>query len=301
MGIRELRTFLAIAEGGSFASAATSVGRTHSAISVQMRALEEEFRIELFDRSHRPPILTAAGLSFLPSAVEAVAAYDRLFSSNTHGDVEGNLRIGVVPSVMTGTMARTLAALRELYPRLHVALSMGLSKELVPRVRKASLDAALVSDFKNSGSDVRWSPIAREPLVLIAPITAVARKAEDIIERYPFIRYSRHAWVGELIADFLKRRRIRVNEAMSLDTLEAIRTMVHHGLGVSVVPRRASDENHEEPVRILKFSNPACYRTLGLVQRSRHSKQPLVDLLEEVLRAEFETSSRSLLGKPHRT
>ena len=65
MSIRDLRTFLAIAESGSFTAAAHSVHRTQSAITVQMKTLEEKLEIRLFDRSKRPPVLTASGRAFV--------------------------------------------------------------------------------------------------------------------------------------------------------------------------------------------------------------------------------------------
>lgn len=283
MPIRELRTFLAVAEGGSFAAAARAVGRTQSAVTVQMQALEEEFGATLFDRSRRPPGLSAAGRAFLPHAIEAVAAYDRLYRVISDTLVEGHLRLGVVPSVITGIMPRALAALRERYPALHVELAMGLSKELVGRVQARSLDAAVVSDFRLGAADLRWSPVLQEPLVLIAPPDAPARRAEELIASYPFIRYSRQAWVGELIDDFLKRRDLAVRETMMLDTLEAIRTMVHHGLGVSVVPQRAHEASGDLAVRTLRFSGTAPKRVVGIVQMEEHAKTALVDVLLDVL------------------
>lgn len=292
MPIRELRTFLAVAEGGSFAAAARTVGRTQSAVTVQMKALEDEFGAILFDRSRRPPGLSAAGRAFLPHAMEAVAAYDRLYRVISDTLVEGHLRLGVVPSVITGIMPRALAALRERYPALHVELVMGLSKELVGRVQARSLDAAVVSDFRLGAADLRWSPVLQEPLVLIAPPEAPARKAEELIATYPFIRYSRQAWVGELIDDFLRRRGLTVRETMRLDTLEAIRTMVHHGLGVSVVPQRADDASGELAVRTLRFSGPAPKRVVGVVQMEEHTKTALVDVLLDVLRREASGTAR---------
>ena len=104
------------------------------------------------------------------------------------------------------------------------------------------LDAAVVSDFKKSKSGLLWSPFAEEPLVLIAPTDAPSRRAEELIAAYPFVRYSRQTWVGKSIEAFLKRRNLEVQETMSLDTLEAITTMVQNGLGVSIVPLRASDD-----------------------------------------------------------
>ena len=292
MPIRELRTFLAVAEGGSFAAAARTVGRTQSAITVQMQALEAEFGAVLFDRSRRPPGLSAAGRAFLPHAVEAVAAYDRLFRVVSDAQVEGHLRLGVVPSVITGVMPRALAALRERYPALHVELAMGLSRELVGRVQARTLDAAVVSDFRLGPASLRWSPFMQEPLVLIAPPDAPARRAEELIAAYPFIRYSRQAWVGELIDDFLRQRNLAVRETMVLDTLEAIRTMVHHGLGVSVVPQRAGDAGGDLTVRVLRFSGSAAKRVVGIVQMDEHPEAVLVGMLLDVLRQEAGRGAR---------
>ncbi|WP_336487900.1 LysR family transcriptional regulator [Methylobacterium nigriterrae] len=286
MSIRELRTFLAVAEGGSFAAAARAVGRTQSAVTVQMKALEDEFGTTLFDRSRRPPGLSAIGRTFLPHATEAVAAYDRLFRVVSDTLVEGHLRLGVVPSVITGVMPRALAALRERYPALHVELAMGLSKDLVGRVQRGTLDAAIVSDFKLTNAGLRWSPFLKEPLIVIAPAEVTVRKAEEAVTLYPFIRYSRNAWVGQIIDEFLKRRNLQVREAMALDTLEAIRAMVHHGLGVSIVPRRAGDGTGEHPVRTLRFSGPAPQRVVGIVQREEQAKTALVEVLLDVLKRE---------------
>ena len=100
----------------------------------------------------------------------------------------------------------------------------------------------------------------------------------------PFIRYTRQAWVGGLIDGFLKKRRLKVDEVMTLDTLEAITTMVHHGLGVSIVPLRGAADPFALPVRRLAFSGPAVHRTLGLVQAPENSKAPLAETLVAELR-----------------
>lgn len=293
MSIRDLRTFLAIAEGGSFVAAARSVRRTQSAVTVQMKTLEDEFRIVLFDRVRRPPVLSPAGRAFLPRAIEAVEAYDRLYLSAANAVIEGHLRLGVVPSVITGILPKALLALRARYPAIHIELAMGLSKDLVDRVQRGALDAAIVSDFKKtSKKGLQWSPIAQEPLVLIASMDAPLRTAEELIASYPFIRYSQDAWVGQLITAFLKRRRLQVREAIRLDTLEAITAMVHHGLGVSVVPLRANDDPTVLPVRTVPFSGTPAQRVIGIVQPQGHPKADLVAILNDALKRVSQMGSR---------
>jgi DNA-binding transcriptional LysR family regulator len=283
LSIRDLRTFLAITNTGSFVAAARSVYRTQSAVTAQMQALEERLGLILFDRSTRPPVLTDEGRSFVPKALNVVAEYDRLFSEPQTEHLRGNLRLGVVPSVITGLTPRVLVMLRDRYPGLHVELAMGLSAELVDRVRRNLLDVALVSDPLEKGFSLQWSPFLREPLVLVAPVDAPALPVQDLLEKYPFIRYTRHAWVGQLIEKQLKQQKLHVRETMMLDTLEAIIGMVHAGMGVSVVPMRLIEPAGSPPVRRLSLPGPTVYRTLGLVEIQDHPKSALTATLLGVL------------------
>jgi DNA-binding transcriptional LysR family regulator len=114
---------------------------------------------------------------------------------------------------------------------------------------------------------------------------AADRKAEELLGSYPFIRYTRQAWVGQIIDRFLRERRLRVNESMTLDTLEAITTMVHHGLGVSIVPRRTGGDPLALPVRVLAFSGAPSFRVLGLVHEPNHPKAALAEALLLELKA----------------
>jgi DNA-binding transcriptional LysR family regulator len=280
MSIRHLRTLLAIAERGSFAAAARQVHLTESAVSMQMKALEAELGVALFDRATRPPALTDAALALLPEAAELIAGYERLSRRETDdGLVQGHLRLGAVPSVITGILPGAIAALRRRHPGVHVEIAMALSAELVERVERRALDAAVVSELGRVPDGCLWSPFAREPLVLIAPPDAPDRTAGELLAAYPFIRYTRQAWVGRLIHAMMRRRRIKVAEAMTLDTLEAVTAMVSHGLGVSIVPERGRGVPLAFPVRVVALPAPVVHRTVGLLRPASHAKASLADAL----------------------
>ncbi len=282
MSIRDLKTFLAIAETGSFAAAARAIYRTQSAVTAQMQALEERLGTVLFDRTTRPPSLTAAGHAFVERAASVVAEYELLFAGEDE-TLRGHLRLGVVPSVITGLVPRALAMLRARHPALHVEVSMGLSAELVNRVRRGTLDVALISDPLEPRLGLRWSPFLREPMMLIAPIEAPTLGAQQLLATFPFIRYTRQAWVGQLIERLLRQKRLVVNETMMLDTLEAIIAMVHAGLGVSIVPMRLVEPPGSLPVRYVTLPGAVVYRTLGLVELADHAKATLSGTLLGVL------------------
>lgn len=279
MSIRDLRTFVAIVEEGSFAAAARKVGRTQSAVTTQMQSLEQELGQSLFDRSKRPPALTEDAHILHGRAKGLLDHYDHVFLAGSQAVVEGDLKLGVVPSVITGMLPSALQAIRSKYPAMRIEITMGLSKDLVDRVHAGVVDAAIISDLMEGGEGLDWAPLVREPLVLIAASDAPHRKAEELIKENPFIRYTRRAWVGELIDRFLKQRKLEVRETMTLDTLEAINTMVAHRLGVSIVPLRRSGEPPDDRIRTAFFSGRKVTRTVGLISSASGSKKQLIERL----------------------
>lgn len=280
MSLRALRTLLAIAERGSFAAAAKACHLTESAVSMQMKALEAELGVTLFDRSVRPPQLTREALGLIEHAEAALTAYERLVERvKDEPEVVGALGLGAVPSVMSGLLPRALAQLARHHPGVHVAVAMGLSAELVERVTTGKLDAAVVSELRRTPRGLIWQPFLEEPLVLAVPLDAPGEDAAKLLARYPFIRYTRQAWVGELIDDLLKRRRLSVREAMTLDTLEAVTAMVHHGLGVSIIPAQSSLGAHAAPVRHVALPGPPVRRVVGLIYRAGGQQERLAAAL----------------------
>lgn len=286
MSIRSLRTLIAIAETGSFAAAANRVFITQGAVSTQIKALEEELGLTLFDRNRRPPELTEAGQLVVANARELVREYDSLrHVLDATDEVEGKVALGSVPSTLTGITPRIMKAMQRRFPKLKLTLSTGYSEELVSAVEHGDLDAAVVSEFAEEPKNVVWRPFMREPIILIAPVDAPELSAEALLTEYPFIRFNPRTWVGRLIDETLRKRGIQVQEVMTLETIEAVGAMVAQGFGVSLIPRRRIGTPLLEPVRSISLPRPAVYTTLGLVYRESDSHRAVLGaLLAEVNR-----------------
>ncbi len=110
--IRELRTFLAIARCGSFAAAGNTIGLTQSAVSAQIRNLEEALGLRLFDRTGRSAHLNAAGLRALPLAEQILETFALMGQPESLDDYRGELRIGAIGTVQTGLLPAVLVRLR---------------------------------------------------------------------------------------------------------------------------------------------------------------------------------------------
>ncbi|MBU2966766.1 LysR family transcriptional regulator [Amphritea sp. 2_MG-2023] len=284
MSIRHLKTLVAIADKGSFIEAAEAVFVTQAAVSMQMKTLETDLNMQLFDRTRRPPTLNEAGMAIVPKAREIVRHYEQFMETPAMMDkLSGQLSLGSVPTMLTGVLPTALASLRSSLPQLHISVSSALSSSLITQVDRGAIDAAIISEPPSERPGLLWSPFGIEPLIVIAPIDSPNESAEWLLENNPFIRYSKAAWVGQMIDKYLQEAGIVVNDTMELNTLESIATMVYHGLGVSIIPQRNIQYPGSLSLKRVPFTNKAPHRILGLIEKENGNKSHLTkELIAEL-------------------
>ena len=284
MSIRKLRTFIAVAESGSFADAADTVNLTAAAVGQQIKGLEQDLGLKLFDRHKRSPRLNPSGLALLPRARELVAAYDDLPSSLSENYLTSKeLRFGAVDTTMTGLVPKLLVDLRAELTGLRVRVFPGLSDDLYTQVDRGTLDVAIISEPDRNDQHLEWRSFAAESLEVIAPPDAESSNPIALLESYPYIRFNRRAWVGQQIDQWLRHKNVKIRERMELETLESISVMVSHNLGVSIVPRRCVPSPHQSALTRVPLDSSARPRLLGLVFRTDSGMQKLVDILSGLL------------------
>lgn len=278
MNLRQLKTLVAVAENRSLSAAAQAVGLTHSAVSVQIKALETELGISLLDRSRRPPILTDRGHLLVERAREMVTLLDEIASLGSEEQLVGSLTLGVVPSAMIHLLPPALSSLRDSHPKVKLSVKSALSGNLSQLVLSGQIDAAVVTSTSRLPKGLKARVITTEPLVVIAHESANGETDEQVISENPFIWFNRETWAGQQIERFLLNRGLGLQEFMEVDSLEAIEAMVSEGLGVSVVPVR---KGHAFPdnLRVIPFGDPQEIRSLSLLERSANPKARLTEAL----------------------
>ena len=237
MNITHLRTLEAIAATRSFSAAAEKLFITPSAISHQMKELEEELGTVLFDRESRPPRLNGHGHAVVERGREVLKEFDTLVQlAKSPGEIGGRLMLGCVSGVSSDVIPKALASLRASHPSVRVSMEEGLSETLANRVRKRELDAAIITELPDPDPELKSLVITEEAMIVVAPRDCRLKKWNEILSSYPFIRLNRNAGMGKVIERALREHRVTVDDAMELDSSETVVGMASAGLGAGVIP-----------------------------------------------------------------
>ncbi|KAF1023994.1 MAG: HTH-type transcriptional activator CmpR [Paracidovorax wautersii] len=274
--INYLQTLAAVARYGTFVAAGDRLGLTQSAVSIQMRRLEETLGIQLFDRSRRTAVLTEEGRRALGHAEKIVELFGQMVQGVDDANLTGALRAGAITTELIGNVVGVMAAFRARFPNVEVHLTPGASTELLAMVEKQQIDCALIVKpaYPLEGA-LHWRPLRQEPFVLIAPPRETRRDAAWLLANRPFIRYDRRSHGGSLVERFLKRKKYAPREAIETDSIEAIGLLVARGLGISILPRTAALQVMGARVQEIGLGVDTFYREIGLVERTDNPRAAL--------------------------
>ena len=286
MELRQLRSLVNIIDHSGFAAAGEKVGITQSAISIQIKALEEELGETLFDRTKRPPRANAKAISLAKKARVILQLCNEL-SDFSNNQLSGSLQLGAVPKMHTTLLPKALKALQAVHPDLFIHITTGFSGELTRCVRKEILDAAIVTEPTKLPIGLSWQPFIVEKFMVIAPFSCENEDSATVLSQNPYISFKRSEWAGELISEKLKDFGIRVETIIETDSIDSIWEMVACGIGVSVVPLHRVTQNNAyletKKVKILPLSDTPFELVSGLVTRSNDPKSSLITVLYEAL------------------
>jgi len=278
-----LRTLLAIKTTGSFSAAATTVHLSHSAISIQMKQLEQQLGASLFIKGRRPAMLTPMGEEIAEKAREIIDQLDDLKSLTGADDLGGRITLGFVPTTLQTLLPVALERLRSEFPQLQVSVRSDLSSHLASAVENRDIDFAFLSAPVSVHSKVRLHEIGSEALFLVtAKNNTSLDKQADILRQNPYIAFSRHTWLGEQIAHHLTQRGLLLEPSIELDSMDAIEHLVARGFGVSIVPQRLLAAPLEQTLRCLALGSPAPVRRVMLATPQRCHRQTLLHCLKTI-------------------
>ncbi|MFA5980036.1 MAG: LysR family transcriptional regulator [Pseudomonas sp.] len=285
--LRELKTFIAVTRHGTFAATGMHIGLTQSAVSAQIRQLEQALGVALFDRTGRQATLNAAGVRALPLAKEILETFNRMAVPVDANEYRGELKVGAISTAQTGLLPQALVRLRQAAPTVECKLVPGVSLELLSQVDAGELDSAIIirPPF-DLPKELHVQVLRKEPFALIVPHALAGDDPLQLLGSQPHVRYDRASFGGRLVSRFLREQKLEVRVALELDELEAIVKMVECGLGVSLIPQAGLWLERSPHVRIIPLGHLTFYREIILLSRYNHRNLPVPQLFARCLLAD---------------
>ncbi|GJG97941.1 LysR family transcriptional regulator [Cupriavidus pauculus] len=286
--LRYFKTFLVAAETGSFSAAGARLGLTQSAVSTQIRRLEEDLGCTLFDRSGKSVTLSDEGRQMLDDASRLVGLYESMKGARGQRDM-APLDLGAVSTVQSSLLPQAMQRFRVVHPETHVNIIPGMSTQLLTQVDARELDiAVLVKPRLGIPPELKWVSLIRERFVAVAPPDA-PDNLKTLLETVPFIRYNRHSTGGQLVDRYLRRHRLWVREGMELDEPAVILQMVAEGLGCAIIPSALVPLRQTPNVKEVPMPGQPLYREIGvLVRQSALKRATAAALIDAFVAASHE-------------
>jgi DNA-binding transcriptional LysR family regulator len=285
MNITQLRSLITIHDAGGFSNAAEQLFITPSAVSHQMRDLEAELGVALFDRNSRPPRLNPHGHAVVERGRDLLTRFDLLVEqARSPGEIGGRLMLGCVSGVSSDLIPRALADLHTSHPTVQVSIEEGLSEALANRVRKRDLDAAIITELPDADAELKSLLIIEEAMMVVAPPNCRLSDWREIITGYPFIRLNRNAGMGKVIDRALREHRLLVDEIMELDSSETVVGMARAGVGAGVVPAGRLRRVPARDVVSMPFGDPPIFRRVVLIERRNNPRSDLSELVYDAVK-----------------
>ena len=295
MNLRDLKYFIALAETRHFGQAAARSFVSQPTLSGQIKKLEDELGVALFERTKKFVAVTPLGEALLPYARRAVEEAEALaqLARASHDPLAGSLRLGAIPTLSPYLMPLVLAPLKRKHPQLRLVLTEELTESLLERLRRHELDAALIATpVKDTELAVR--ALFDEPFWLAIPRKHPLYTKDSIVRRdldqLDLLLLSEGHCLAEQAMEVCHlRERAQTGEqadlrAASLDTLLQL---VGAGMGATLVPtlalRSAAMTGSGVITRPLEV--PDAYRRVLLVWRRSFPRTAAIEALAEIILA----------------
>lgn len=241
MEIRNVQTFIRVAELKSFTRVAKEMNYVQSTVTMQIQQLEKELGYPLFDRIGKTVSLTALGEEFLSYAYELVRIMRKAVSLNRDlGEIRGTLRLGVLESLLFGTVLDILPAYKAACKNLDLQLKMGQTTELLQQLKQNQLDMVYLSADLNTDPELRCCYQRAENLIFLSapghPLAAQQRIPAETLFGFDFVVTERSGICYSRLQALAARHNAMLRAGVEVDSTVAIASLLRKEMGIAFLP-----------------------------------------------------------------
>lgn len=273
MDFDQLTTFVEVAKLGNFSRAGQKVYRSQSAVSVQIRQLEQEYGAKLLDRSGKVVRLTPAGEVLLSYVKQLLALRNESLRAvaDKGATPRGMLAIGANEATCLYVLPDVFAEYSKLYPDVQISVYRNFSRKIMERVEEGSVDIGIVT-MPVKSSCLKTQRVFRDPLMLmVAPDNPLASHSSVPISKVveqPLI-FPKTGHTRQVMEKLFRPYQSHLRIIMELPSVGMIKAFVAAGLGISIISASfAAREARSGEVVLIGLDNTELWRELGLIYRS---------------------------------
>ena len=268
MELRELKSFVTAAKFRSISKAATDLGLGQPTVTTHIKKLEKELNMVLFDRVTRPIRLTLSGQTIFDLSQPLLDGLDSLAVRTSEAEERGPVTVASTPDIIPHTLLRVVKVFNSLYPNVYLRIQSATRSEVIGMVRTGEVDAGVIQ-HPDRGDDLHFEPLFLYERVLIAPkgheLLSTPMTSLDAIAKYPLLLMARGTYTRHILEQQLQKRGLQYEVIMELDSMDMIKKFVTIGMGVSVGPRLAIEEEDLDHLGMVSLANFLPVDQAGLI------------------------------------
>lgn len=287
MNIKDLQYFLAVAELEHFGQAAEQCFVSQPTLSGQIKKLEEELGVTLFERTNRRVMLTETGSQIAAYARRVLSEIESIqeIAESSREPLAGKFRLGAFPTLATYVFPDIVPKVKQVMPKLRLILIEDKTLYLMDKLRHGEIDAALLAlpvhdDFLCSEALFEDEfCLAVAPDHCLAQCETVTQKA---LKKHRLLLLEEGHCLRDQSLEICERHGIAEEQDFKATGLETLRQMVKAGTGITFMPKIAVRED-EPGIKYVPFADPVPKRAIGLVWRKTTARKDVMDKLVETL------------------
>jgi DNA-binding transcriptional LysR family regulator len=290
--LETLKVFCDVVETKSFSVAASQNYVTQSAVSQQIRMLEEKYGRRLLERTRGNVQLTPAGALLYQASKEIVQRYQDLEGQlqAVSKIVAGTLRVATVHSIGLYELSLQLKRFLKAYPQVQLQLQYSRSNKIYDDALKGGIDLGIVA-FPTRRPGITVIPFREDHLVLVCPPQHPLAKHKQVsikkLAGEPFVGFERDIPTRKETDRVLHRHGIDVRYVMELDNVEIMKRVVEIGIGLAILPENAVRPDVKGgTLAAVHVSDEVFLRPLGIIHRTGKHFSPAAAKFIENMRSD---------------
>lgn len=291
MQVETFQVFCDLVETASFSGAAERNGITQSAVSQQIRGLEERFGMPLVERGRRNFAVTPEGEVFLGAAREILETYRGIESQlkMMRDVVAGPLTVATVYSIGFHELPPYLENFRKQFPDVALSIQYRRSNQVYADVMEARADLGLVA-YPKTRKGIEIEPVWKDRLVLICPPNHPFAKRKKVplkaIDGERFISFEPDLPTRKALDEIFRKAAVKIKEVVEFDNIETVKRGVEIENALSIVPSESvSAEVRGGSLCRVELEGRSLWRPLGVIRRRTKAITPAMRELISILKS----------------